>query len=74
MVLLMAHRPPQCEPGTGHRQEGNRSAAERGLEWEADLIERAEEISIGGAPIRVPATGDLILLTAWRDLLASIDR
>lgn len=83
--------------------------------WESDLIERAEEISIGGAPIRVPATGDLILLklaaggtldlrdaaalltvsdrtrvcqdvevhiddvqpdvrTAWRDLLASIDR
>lgn len=30
--------------------------------WEADLIERADEISIGGAPIRVPATSDLILL------------
>ena len=30
--------------------------------WEADLIERAEEISIGGAPIRVPSSGDLILL------------
>ena len=30
--------------------------------WEADLIERAEEISIDGAPIRVPRTGDLILL------------
>ena len=31
-------------------------------QWEADLIERADEISIGGAPIRVPRTGDLILL------------
>lgn len=30
--------------------------------WEADLIERAEEISIGAAPIGVPCTGDLILL------------
>jgi hypothetical protein len=30
--------------------------------WEADLIERAESISIGGAPIGVPSTGDLILL------------
>ena len=30
--------------------------------WEADIIERAEEITIGGAPIRVPRTGDLILL------------
>ena len=30
--------------------------------WEADLIERAEQISIGGAPIGVPCTGDLILL------------
>jgi predicted nucleotidyltransferase len=31
-------------------------------QWEAEVIERAEEISIGGAPIRVPRTGDLILL------------
>jgi hypothetical protein len=30
--------------------------------WEADLIERAEAISIGGAPIGVPCTGDLVLL------------
>jgi hypothetical protein len=31
-------------------------------QWEADLIERAELISIGGAPIGVPCSGDLILL------------
>ena len=31
-------------------------------QWEADLIERAEPIAIGGAPIGVPCTGDLILL------------
>ena len=30
--------------------------------WEADLIERAEALTIGGAPIAVPCTGDLILL------------
>ena len=30
--------------------------------WETDLVERAEAISIGGAPIGVPSTGDLILL------------
>ena len=30
--------------------------------WETDLVERAEAISIGGAPIGVPCTGDLILL------------
>jgi predicted nucleotidyltransferase len=31
-------------------------------QWEADLIERADEISIGGAPIRVPSIADLIIL------------
>lgn len=30
--------------------------------WEADVIERAEAISIGDAPIGVPSIGDLILL------------
>lgn len=30
--------------------------------WEADLIDRAESMSIGGVAIRVPRTGDLILL------------
>ena len=30
--------------------------------WETDLVERAEALSIGGAPIGVPCTGDLILL------------
>ena len=30
--------------------------------WEADLIDRAEPMSIGGVSIRVPRTGDLILL------------
>jgi predicted nucleotidyltransferase len=30
--------------------------------WEADLIDRAESLSIGGISIRVPRTGDLILL------------
>jgi hypothetical protein len=30
--------------------------------WEADVIDRAEHMSIGGVSIRVPRTGDLILL------------
>jgi len=30
--------------------------------WETDILERAEEFSIGGAPIRVPRIADLILL------------
>lgn len=30
--------------------------------WEADLIERAEEMTIGGGPMRVPRVSDLILL------------
>ena len=30
--------------------------------WEADLIDRAEELTLAGAPIRVPSIGDLILL------------
>jgi hypothetical protein len=30
--------------------------------WEADLIDRAEELSFAGRPIRVPPIGDLILL------------
>jgi hypothetical protein len=30
--------------------------------WESDVIERAESISVAGVSIRVPRTGDLILL------------
>ena len=30
--------------------------------WEADIVERAENVDISGAPIRVARTGDLILL------------
>jgi hypothetical protein len=31
-------------------------------QWEADIIDRAETMSIGGLPLRVPRIGDLILL------------
>ncbi|HEY6361832.1 MAG TPA: hypothetical protein VIX63_12045 [Vicinamibacterales bacterium] len=31
-------------------------------QWEAQVIERAQLLEVGGAPIRVPTTGDLILL------------
>lgn len=31
-------------------------------QWEADLIDRADEMPIGGVPLRVPRIGDLILL------------
>jgi hypothetical protein len=30
--------------------------------WEADILERAEEVSIAGSPMRVPRIADLILL------------
>ena len=41
---------------------GSSPSWEKKWKWEADVIERADELMIGGGLVRVPRVSDLILL------------